>query len=146
MLSGKGIVTGEEVRKAVEAMDAKGGMRYGARLVARAWLDPSFKDRLLQDANKAAAELSIPTSNWTPQPAPVPHLFAPLCLPPRPPPTCLPLHSQEVRRLRGGGGLKGKKVITDLRVCDGRIRTRVLLPPPSNHDSLAEHEGTLLLV
>lgn len=78
MLSGKGIVTGEEVRKAVEAMDAKGGMRYGARLVARAWLDPAFQDRLLKDANTAAAELAIPTSNWTPQAAAqVPHPLPP---------------------------------------------------------------------
>eukprot|EP00884_Botryococcus_braunii_P017655 jgi/Botrbrau1/4573/Bobra.60_2s0059.1 len=67
VLAQKGIVTGDEVRTAVEAMDAKGGMRYGARLVARAWRDPSFKQRLLADANKAAAELSISTSNWAPK-------------------------------------------------------------------------------
>jgi len=31
----------------------------GARLVARAWVDPAFKERLLADANAAAEELGI---------------------------------------------------------------------------------------
>jgi hypothetical protein len=35
----------------------------GARLVARAWVDPAFKARLLADANAAAAELGIMASN-----------------------------------------------------------------------------------
>jgi nitrile hydratase subunit alpha len=31
----------------------------GARVVARAWFDPGYKERLLQDGNAAAAELGI---------------------------------------------------------------------------------------
>lgn len=31
----------------------------GARLVARAWIDPAFKERVLADGNSAAAELGI---------------------------------------------------------------------------------------
>ena len=32
------------------------GPRNGARLVARAWVDPAFRDRLLDDGTEAAAE------------------------------------------------------------------------------------------
>ena len=31
----------------------------GARLVARAWIDPAFKERLLSDAKAAARELGM---------------------------------------------------------------------------------------
>src|SRR6056297_4026052 len=54
----KGIITAEEVRAAVEKMEATTPER-GARLVARAWVDPTFKERLLADANAAAEELGI---------------------------------------------------------------------------------------
>jgi nitrile hydratase len=36
------------------------GYRNGARLVARAWLDPEFKRRLLETGRQAARELGIP--------------------------------------------------------------------------------------
>jgi hypothetical protein len=38
----------QELRSEVEAMDARGTRGEGPRLVARAWLDPGFKERLLQ--------------------------------------------------------------------------------------------------
>jgi hypothetical protein len=65
VLEKKGIVTGAELRRAVEVMDARGTMNSGAKLVARAWVDPEFKTRLLADAAAAAKELGIETSNWT---------------------------------------------------------------------------------
>ena len=34
----------------------------GARLVARAWVDPAFKERLLSDTKEAAAELGVDAS------------------------------------------------------------------------------------
>lgn len=37
----------------------------GARLVARAWVDPAFRSRLTSDARMAAAELGIDTSAMT---------------------------------------------------------------------------------
>ena len=37
--------------------ETKIGPRNGARVVARAWSDPSFRERLLSDATKAIAEL-----------------------------------------------------------------------------------------
>ncbi|HLJ65015.1 MAG TPA: nitrile hydratase subunit alpha [Stellaceae bacterium] len=58
LLIEKGILTQEEIRRAVEAMDARGPVQ-GARLVARAWTDPAFKARLLADGSAAARELGL---------------------------------------------------------------------------------------
>ncbi|MEU6041258.1 nitrile hydratase subunit alpha [Actinomadura sp. NPDC047616] len=38
----------------------------GARLVARAWTDPAFRERLLSDGNAAAAEVRLGTSGSVP--------------------------------------------------------------------------------
>ncbi|MBL8831533.1 MAG: nitrile hydratase subunit alpha [Rhodospirillales bacterium] len=62
LLIAKGIIAADEVRKQIELMDSRNpGM--GAKIVARAWVDPAFKARLLADARKAAGELGIDTSN-----------------------------------------------------------------------------------
>ncbi|WIA14489.1 hypothetical protein OEZ85_003011 [Tetradesmus obliquus] len=68
LLLAKGVITPQELRSEVEAMDARGTRGEGPRLVARAWLDPEFKARLLQDTSAAAAEMGISTSNFTPKP------------------------------------------------------------------------------
>ena len=60
LLVEKGILTADEIRRAVEAMDAR-TPALGARVVARAWVDPEFKARLLADAKAAVAELGIDT-------------------------------------------------------------------------------------
>jgi nitrile hydratase len=36
----------------------------GARMVARAWTDPGYRDRLLADGNAAAAELGMPAGSY----------------------------------------------------------------------------------
>jgi nitrile hydratase len=59
----KGLFTAEELTKAVSAFENLGTNLQGARLVARAWTDPQFKERLLKDANNAAAEIGIGASN-----------------------------------------------------------------------------------
>jgi nitrile hydratase len=59
LLIEKGIVTADELRAAVEAMDAR-GPGQGAKVVARAWSDPAFKARLLADGRAACDELAIP--------------------------------------------------------------------------------------
>src|SRR5262249_47249575 len=41
----------------VDAYETKIGPRNGARVVARAWVDPSYKQRLLADGTAAIAEL-----------------------------------------------------------------------------------------
>jgi nitrile hydratase subunit alpha len=58
LLIEKGVLSADELRRAIEDLDAR-SPALGARVVARAWLDPGFKARLLDDANAAAAELGI---------------------------------------------------------------------------------------
>ena len=59
LLIEKGILSDDEVRGAVAAMDAR-GPGQGAEVVARAWTDPDFKARLLADGRAACDELAIP--------------------------------------------------------------------------------------
>lgn len=61
LLIEKSIVTADDVRAGVEDMDGRTPER-GARVVARAWSDPSFKERLLADGPAACAELEIDVS------------------------------------------------------------------------------------
>lgn len=58
LLLAKGILRPEQIRRTLEDIDSK-SPAHGARLVARAWVDPAFKARLLADVNAAAAELGI---------------------------------------------------------------------------------------
>jgi nitrile hydratase subunit alpha len=58
LLIAKGIFTPEDVRRAVEVMDARTPAQ-GARVVARAWTDPAFKERLLANGTAACQELGI---------------------------------------------------------------------------------------
>ena len=61
----EGIVSREELRQAVERLDAIGTQQEGPRLVARAWVDPDFRTLLLRDATAAAGELGIAAVNST---------------------------------------------------------------------------------
>jgi nitrile hydratase len=58
LLIEKGVFRGSDLRRAIEVIDAW-TPAHGARLVARAWLDPEFKARLLADAPAAARELGV---------------------------------------------------------------------------------------
>lgn len=58
LLIAKGIVSADEVRAAIETMDARSPAQ-GARVVARAWSDPAYKARLLADGTAAVQELGI---------------------------------------------------------------------------------------
>jgi len=58
LLVDKGVITADELRAALEDIDAKSPAE-GARLIARAWVDNGFRERLLADVNAAAAELGI---------------------------------------------------------------------------------------
>jgi nitrile hydratase len=58
LLIEKRILTADEIRRAVEAMDAR-SPALGARVVARAWADPTFKAHLLADGRAACEELGI---------------------------------------------------------------------------------------
>jgi nitrile hydratase len=59
LLIEKGVVTADEVRAAIESRDAMQPAN-GAKVVARAWVDPAYRERLMKDANAATAELGFP--------------------------------------------------------------------------------------
>jgi nitrile hydratase len=56
LLVEKGLVDPAALDAVIDTYENKVGPRNGARLVARAWVDPEFKKRLLADAGSAAAE------------------------------------------------------------------------------------------
>jgi nitrile hydratase len=60
LLIEKGVVTADEVRRAVEDMDSR-SPALGAKIVARAWVDPAFHQRLLADTKAAVAEMGVDT-------------------------------------------------------------------------------------
>jgi nitrile hydratase len=58
LLVEKGIVTEDAIAGAMAIMRARGPER-GAAMVARAWADPDYKARLLEDGSRAAEELGF---------------------------------------------------------------------------------------
>jgi nitrile hydratase subunit alpha len=52
----KGLAATDAIDAVVEAFQNDIGPRNGARMVARAWVDPAYRERLLADAAAAAAE------------------------------------------------------------------------------------------
>jgi nitrile hydratase len=57
LLVEKGLVDPAALDAIIETYEHKVGPRNGARVVARAWSDPAYKARLLDDATAAIAEL-----------------------------------------------------------------------------------------
>ena len=55
----KGLISTDAVDAFVETVETRMGPHLGARVVARAWTDPGYKQRLLDDAPAAMAELGI---------------------------------------------------------------------------------------
>ena len=53
----KGLAATNAIDAVVDAFQNEIGPRNGARMVARAWVDDAYRDRLLADASAAAAEL-----------------------------------------------------------------------------------------
>ena len=58
MLIEKGVLTADDIRRQHEINDLL-TPHQGARMVAKAWVDPAFKVRMLKDAKAAAIELGI---------------------------------------------------------------------------------------
>ena len=54
----KGVLSPGEVSLEIQKLEAP-GTHLGAKLIARAWVDPDFKARLLHNGKTAAAELDI---------------------------------------------------------------------------------------
>jgi nitrile hydratase subunit alpha len=65
LLVEKGVIRREDVRQGIDWLVSR-TPADGARLIARAWVDPEFKARLLADARAAALELGL-----DPGPSPV---------------------------------------------------------------------------
>ena len=59
VLTEKGYVDPAALDAIVEAYETKIGPHIGARVIAKAWLDPEFKKALLADATKAVGGLGI---------------------------------------------------------------------------------------
>src|SRR5687768_7049282 len=60
LLIEKGLLSAEAVDERISQYERDIGPLNGARIVARAWVDPDFKERLLRDAGAAIAELGFP--------------------------------------------------------------------------------------
>ena len=56
LLQEKGLLDPAAIDALVETFETRIGPRNGARVVARAWADPDYKRRLLEDGSKAIAE------------------------------------------------------------------------------------------
>jgi nitrile hydratase len=59
LLVDKGLIEPAALDALIDTYETKVGPRNGARVVARAWVDPEFKKRLLADASAAIAEFGF---------------------------------------------------------------------------------------
>ena len=59
LLVEKGVATEAEINDQIARMDAR-TPALGAAVVARAWTDPGFRERLLADGSAACAEMGVP--------------------------------------------------------------------------------------
>ena len=58
LLIEKQLITATEIRRQLEVLDSR-TPALGAKIVARAWVDPAFKARLLADGRKACEEFGV---------------------------------------------------------------------------------------
>jgi nitrile hydratase subunit alpha len=58
-----GLTTDEELDVILARLFANASPVNGARIVARAWIDPAFRERLLADGSAAVGELGFQTQN-----------------------------------------------------------------------------------
>jgi len=59
LLLEKGLVETAALDEIIDTFENKIGPQNGAKVVARAWTDPAYKERLLEDATAAIAELGF---------------------------------------------------------------------------------------
>ena len=58
LLIQQGVMTADEIRARME-FNERGSPHQAARMIARAWVDPAYKERMLTDTKAAAVELGI---------------------------------------------------------------------------------------
>jgi len=61
LLIEQGVVTANEIRERME-FNERGSPHQAARMIAKAWRDPDYKARMMNDTRAAAAELGIETT------------------------------------------------------------------------------------
>ena len=59
LLVEKGLVDPRALDELIDTYETRVGPRNGARVVARAWVDPGYRERLLADATAAIAEFGF---------------------------------------------------------------------------------------
>jgi nitrile hydratase len=59
ILLDKGLVTADELARGVEEFEMRGANKEGARIVAKAWMDPEFRALALKDGHAAAKQLGL---------------------------------------------------------------------------------------
>lgn len=59
LLTEKGLVDPQALDELIDTYERRIGPRNGAKIVARAWTDPAYKQRLLEDATAAIAEFGF---------------------------------------------------------------------------------------
>jgi nitrile hydratase len=158
----KGVITRDDIRRRADWLVSR-NPADGARLVARAWVDPEFKARLLADAREAALEVGV-------DPGPSPRVVALentdevhhmvvctlcSCYPKAllgPPPDwykSLPYRSRAVSDPRGVLGEFGVELSDDVevRVVDSTADVRYLVIPrrPPGTEGLSEGELAALV-
>jgi len=65
LLNAKGIASPAEIAERIAITD-QASPAQGARMVAKAWTEPAYRLRLLEDGSKAAEELGIPMRGMPP--------------------------------------------------------------------------------
>jgi nitrile hydratase len=65
LLMGKGVMTAEEIAERIRITDG-GSPAQGARMVAKAWVDPDYRELMLSDGTTAATALDIPMRGLPP--------------------------------------------------------------------------------
>jgi hypothetical protein len=65
VLAAKGIASPAEIAERIAITDSA-NPGQGARMVAKAWTDPAYRARMLEDGSKAAEELGIPMRGMPP--------------------------------------------------------------------------------
>ncbi|MGT2473084.1 nitrile hydratase subunit alpha [Paraburkholderia terrae] len=60
LLIEKGVIGSDSVDAVLAHFETMAGPFNGAKIVAHAWIDPAYKQRLIDDTPKAIAELSLP--------------------------------------------------------------------------------------
>ena len=65
LLAAKGVAAPDEIAARIRSTD-NASPAQGARMVARAWTDPAYRARMLDDGAKAAEELDIPMRGLPP--------------------------------------------------------------------------------